>query len=621
MALSDLTRRVITRFEAVTDGLEAGAAKVNDAVSKVGSGAVSMGEGFAEGVKSGTEALAKLNLAMDGINKVVDFAKESFKVYADDLRLQAAAGAADIEKLSEATNGLANEHELLTFAAKAQHGMFQLNQEQMETVEQAMLRLTRAGFDQQDVTDKLTNAVVSLKTKGLDKLGIAVKDGTTDTEKFNNIMDALAKKANASDTATASAGESVQKMGVQWHDALEMLKKSIGELIVSLQPLLEMMATAIEYGAKSKQYIPGGGSGLTGAPAFLGNKGAEALRNLQISQSQKQTDSLLANLDADNRPTDEDAAASGFGSFVASANGALNQLVTADPWSQTADVIGAHLTAAKKKYDTALERAKAMNEARKKLSDEVAKSTTDDLVKQLGDQVDTSVSGSLGGYSAVMNQGMGVSSDITSTMLVASRVQQQAAGYKAYNDKQTKSFLEGMFGKLEEFNAYKEAFGMISGAATTAFNAMVDGNQSAGEAVKHFIADQLKALGGRMLVRGLEEVAEGIASLASYQYPAAAAHFESAAAFGAGAAIAGIAANSIGTSASAASSAGSASASAPSAGTGGASSSSSSGTGPPPAIIVYGDSFSDGDFRSRQIKAKKMVALALGSTTGMRTTR
>lgn len=629
MALSDLTRRVITRFEAVTDGLEAGAAKAKEVVTDVSTSAMSMGESFVEGVTSGVDALGKLNQAMEGINKIVDFAKESFNAYADDLRLQAAAGAADIEKLSEAASGLRNEHELLSFAAQTQHGIFKLNQEQMDTVQEAMVRLTRAGFDNQDVTDKLTDAVISLKTKGLDKLGIAVKDGTTDAEKFNNIMAALAQKANASDTATANAGESIQRMGVKWHDAMETTKKAIGELVVALGPLLEIMATAIGYAAKAVKW------GAHQATFLSGGLDETDAANMDVGNSQKLADArmrgdfYLKNFNTagagyapdTNDPfsdygmmqaAQERANTGGAADVLSGAIGGLNRLLTADPWSQAADAIGDRLKAAKVKYDAAVERAKELAAARKKLANEVAKATTDDLVKQLEDEVNpNSVVNKLGGQSAVINQGAGVPSDITSAMLLAAKVQNQAAGYAAFNAKKNQSFLQGMFGKLEEFNAYHEAFSMISGAATTAFDALVDGTMSTGDAVKHFIADQLKALGGRMLVRGLEEVAEGIASLALGPLggTSAAGHFAAAAAFGVGAAAAGVAASAIGTSASSSNSAGSASSSS-SSGSGGSTSSAA----PQGPIVVYGDSFSNDSPRQRQLQARRMVQKALGTS-------
>ena len=109
------------------------------------------------------------------------------------------------------------------------------------------------------------------------------------------------------------------------------------------------------------------------------------------------------------------------------------------------------------------------------------------------------------------------------------------------------TFLEKMFGPIEEFDAYAESFGMLSGAATSAYDALVEGNMSAGEAMKAFLKDAIKGLGSRMLIRSLEETAEGVAALSSPLTAAAApAHFKAAGLFAAGAVTAGLVANRLG---------------------------------------------------------------------------
>src|SRR5690606_6398865 len=58
----------------------------------------------------------------------------SFRNYAEDARLRGAAAGASIEGLRKATAGLVREDELLRFAGQAQHGIWKLNQEEMERV-------------------------------------------------------------------------------------------------------------------------------------------------------------------------------------------------------------------------------------------------------------------------------------------------------------------------------------------------------------------------------------------------------------------------------------------------------------------------------------------------------
>jgi hypothetical protein len=107
--------------------------------------------------------------------------------------------------------------------------------------------------------------------------------------------------------------------------------------------------------------------------------------------------------------------------------------------------------------------------------------------------------------------------------------------------------LERMFGPLEEFDAYAESFGMLTGAATAAYDALVEGNMSAGDAMKAFLKDAIKGLGSRMLIRSLEETAEGVAALSNPLTAAAApAHFQAAGLFAAGAVTAGLVASRMG---------------------------------------------------------------------------
>lgn len=107
--------------------------------------------------------------------------------------------------------------------------------------------------------------------------------------------------------------------------------------------------------------------------------------------------------------------------------------------------------------------------------------------------------------------------------------------------------LERMFGKREEIDGYREAFSLLTGVATAAYSALIDGNMSAGEAAKMVAKEALKGLGAKLLVRGIEETGEGIAALTNpFTAPTAAGHFKAAAVFLGGAAIAGGLASKIG---------------------------------------------------------------------------
>ncbi len=164
-----------------------------------------------------------------------------------------------------------------------------------------------------------------------------------------------------------------------------------------------------------------------------------------------------------------------------------------------------------------------------------------------------------------------------------------------------------MFGPIEEFKVYNEAWGMLTGSVKSAYGAIVDGEMSAGQAVKAFLKDSLKAMGSRMAIRGLEEIAEGFAAMANpnpvWGAKSAAAHFTSAAKFGLGAAAAGVAASQIGGGSGGGS--GGARPAAPN--TSGGSGGRNGGSDQAPIIIVYGQDFVNSSARQRQLHARKMV--------------
>lgn len=175
----------------------------------------------------------------------------------------------------------------------------------------------------------------------------------------------------------------------------------------------------------------------------------------------------------------------------------------------------------------------------------------------------------------------------------------------------TQSILERMLGPRTEFDAYAEGFTLIKGAASTAYDAIIAGEGLTTKALKGFFKESISGIGKRMLVRGLEEVAEGIAAASNpITAPTAAGHFIAAAKFGAGAVAAGLIASQIG---GGGSSGGGYSPGAPN--SSGGSAQQQAGTS---AVIVYGDSFADAPPHERQLRATRMVERALGGRQTVR---
>ncbi len=451
--------------------------------------------------------LGNVNQTLELGAKVVGFLGDAWKGYAEDMKQATAAGSANIDRLRAASLGLRTENELTAFAAKAQAGVIKANQEQMETAERAMVALTRAGFDQHEVTEKVTQAMVSLKTRGLESLGVQVREGKTDLEQFNNLMAALAEKAAGVDTSTLTAGESIQKMGVSMDDSFDKMKNAIGALVQSMAPLLLALSKAVELIA-------------IGAEQVLKDTGGDLGANARAI-----------------------AEARGWIPKAAAAAGGGKLVGARDRW---ADGGGAGIDEAS--FYSASNRLIGKLPGKGKpgggrFGDVATMGGTDTAGGILGFGSTT--------YADALAQAMGMpdTSSIDTQAILSEKYKALTDDWNqrlaAQQQKKT-TFLESTFGKLDDFNAYAQAFQMLTGAVSAGLTAWIDGSVSAGEAMKKFIGDALKALAVQMATEALKHGAYSIGSLAFGDLRGAATHAAAAAAFGSGAAAAAVAAKQFG---------------------------------------------------------------------------
>jgi hypothetical protein len=203
-----------------------------------------------------------------------------------------------------------------------------------------------------------------------------------------------------------------------------------------------------------------------------------------------------------------------------------------------------------------------------------------------------------GGVDAAMTKFYGAGGEMS---------RRSAEAYGAFQGEKAQSFLEKTFGPVGEFDVYANAFTALSGAVGSAMTAWIDGSMSAGQAFKAFIAEAVKGIAVQMAMEALKHGAYAIGNLAIGNVAGASMHAKSAALFAAGAAAAAGAAKGLHGSGSggAGYSPGAPSYSGPN--RGGAQQGSA-------VTIVYGDSFADDSPRQRQLKAKKMVNTAIGTS-------
>ncbi len=533
--------------------------------------------------------------------------------------LQAQIAGLSLDGFRKATRGMVADTELLTMAAAANQGQFKLSQEEMESVTAAAVALGEHGLHSAaEASDAFTQALVTGRTKGLKEFGIQIDDNLSPLQKHNAIIAEAAKLHDELGNAELDASD---KMGVaknSFANSMDEIKISMGRIVEGMIPLVSMVAKLGEKAAGLVGTIVDGWTGLSAL--------ARGDRKGFFEAFGRDPDSTTGGAAANDNWSQAGARGQNESDFITGGlygsrgsnalTGQGSRAVVGD--DSLAQMLKARDEAAKKLRELGGTPEKAPSEsdiesARKAASDRAAIAILHH-VKFEGTGAAGSTSDSLGATAEHLGTYGMPGEDATSSenlqKLLDARNKLSTDSWNERLGKEQasdRSFLEKTFGKPEEFELYKSAFEGLTGAVSTGFDAWLSGSDSAGEAVKKFLATYLKQTATHAAVEGLVEVAHGIGSLASYNYPAAALHFAAAAKWGLVAVAAGAGAVALGSQSGSA--AGGAKGSAPKGGGG-----SSSGGSGSQAIIVYGDSFADDGPRARQVKAKQLVEKALGST-------
>ena len=638
MGLLELTANVLTRYKADIKEHKDALKELQGEEKKLKEEELKAAEARNKSHDDWIKGMAKVAATVGLVAGGAALAWAGFNAELERGRLVTAAGKTNIDSLSAAAGGLKSQMELLEFAAQAQHGAFAASQDQMEVAQKAIREFVREGFSSAEVTKKVTDAVVALKDDGLKDLGVRLRATTSDADKFHAIMDALAAKAKQVDGTTESDAESVQRLGVQFEDSVAKIKQSLGQLVISMTPLIEAVGKLTEKAAGLVQTAADGWADLFDLARFAGNPDEARKRiakrhGVDIDEYAASGDQM-ANWIAMGRDPAE--------LLAANASRLTKQIYSGpiappppDPWAKggpgtfvestfidKAERLNRALEQRTKAIEAAREKAKAFNELITKMVNEQAKKLTDDLVNRLENDASERFPG---GVTGVGDEGFGAAApaalasqglldqfygDYFKTGSAHSAYgKQQEQAYNQFRKEKGQSFLETTFGPIEDFNAYGKAFDMLGGATSAALSAWIDGSESAGAAFKKFIAEALKGLASQMLIESLKHAAYALGSLAFGDFSGAARHGAAAAAFGAGAVAAAVAAKELGGGAPQGARAGAAPAAAP---TGGYAPGALE-RQPTQAIIVVGDDFADDTPRMRQLKAQRLVGLALGT--------
>ena len=434
-------------------------------------------KGIDDQIKSWVKFAAGVGAAVGAFK----LAQHAAKSYLEDVRLQAAAGSANIERLQKATRGLVEADTLLAFAGKAQAGVWKLNQTEMETVLRGADALRKKmGVELQPTVEKLTEAVAKGSTRALKEFGIEAEDKQGVLRELSKTFDDLGGN-------TSMAGDSFEAAGVKWKDSIDDLIGALGELVMALEPVIRMAANAASSAAQASSssdwILQAMGRGE------LGRANMEKYRQL-----------MGGGATGPGGPT--------YGGGP-----------TPYGQSPTVNAMRRIYRAAMDGVDRALAETAEEIEAIKRRKPRELRYEFD-RGQRLELRPDTSLrglGGDLGGGGAIDALGMkpgGVEEGMAARARELLRMQAEA--------EQRKNLFESIFGTPQAIDATAlavygaaKAFQLLEAAATAALDAFITGQMSMAQAVKAAIAQGLKAVAIDASIQALKNTAYGFAALAT----------------------------------------------------------------------------------------------------------
>lgn len=584
---------VVIKFNVDAAGAVSGAKRVEVALEGIEGKSKSTGKAVSDAF-SMDGAIEKMKRAGDFFSGIMGKLTSSVNDLIEHERLAMGSSAANMDRLKKASGGLRTQLDLMRDASKLMGGEFKVGQYQMEQIEGAMRSLISRGKEQSKVTEAITQAVTKLSTEGLQELGITVKtaglsmdDAADKGEKYKRIMAAISEESQKVAGHQETQAEKAMKAGVAMQDASDKMKKAFGEIAAALLPIVMMIKDFVKDVAKlPKQGATVLKSGLQGAeesgafgfgmnvlglggavpkPSDVwhdwdGNGSYQDMWTGQIANSQRVRGARLSG-DA-NRQYEEQYVQYGktMGKgFVDMLGSAFGKDRVARALNDVANAQGVNLAhKGKGERDKLASDAEAAR--KKKIEDQI---TDDEFTRKQQGQAE-SLDEWLTGVDADKRRAdlEKWKEDYAATnALVDDYKKLQREMYPEGRDRaESKAFLERIFGPIDDFNKYREAFSsmgialsslgkateIFGNASGAAFGAWIDGSMSAGAAFKKSIGEQLKATAVSLMGTGVKEGVMALVSLAGQDYRGAALHGKASAAAFAGAAAVGVLAKAVG---------------------------------------------------------------------------
>lgn len=539
MGLGDIVSNTLIRVKADTSDAKAQIRSLRGVEKQAAQERLAEIESTNKAIDGQIAMVGQIGLAVGASVAAFKLAKDAADSYLEDMRLEAAAAGSDLGKLQEATSGLVEADNLLAFAGKAMHGVWKLNQKEMETVLHGAMALRKTmGVELQPTIDALTEALAKGSTRALKEFGIEAKDKEEALRKLDGLFRGLGGHV-------ALAGDEMSEAGVTFKNAMDDIKGGLGEIVVELAPLVRLVADLVGWLAKVKDLLPEGvKDGLLsqlpgGVGSYFGNKraAADAFNALPTLFDNP----VVQGLQNVERAKLAAAGAKEFG--VALGTAILDGLKTASGLARPHNSSSKRLKG-EGGFELNFTEASGFSGYDTLSQKFEADAAHADLLSQVGRM------GSLPAMNENVPAWQRLGTDKVSGVFDEfNKLQDQ----KELEGKQ--KILEQIFGTPTEIDALTVSlsaaasmFGTITEAAGAAFDAWITGSKSLGQAFKEAVAEGLRATAVQMAMEAIKHTAFGFGALAfgPIMGATAAEHFKAAALFAAGAVVVGAAAKGLG---------------------------------------------------------------------------
>jgi hypothetical protein len=223
----DLVGRVVMKYEADTK-------QARDAVRGLSAEQKKAAKEQAEALDKQTEKVktwaGEWVKAAAIIGGTLIVAQNSIAKYRDETRLAAGAAGVDINRLSEAYDGLRTRTELMTLAQAGHQGAWKLTTGQIELVVDGMRALEAKGYDSQKVFERFTEILRKGKTEGIDEFGISLKDTGDKATDLRQLMRELGRQVVDVGGNFELAGDNIARSMVTAQDAIGDVRIAVGKL-------------------------------------------------------------------------------------------------------------------------------------------------------------------------------------------------------------------------------------------------------------------------------------------------------------------------------------------------------------------------------------------------------